>query len=181
MGSCIAGAGPGRNIMIDAVAVGIVYENAVAISVGPVVPEIDHCAGMRVAASGLVLGRASQAILNLDFPGEMQMVGDGRDSLICISAGFPVAPGIVMSALNHMIKVRVNTRAHEAMTMVIPIDAPRVCRSIGIWFPHVADRMITPHSTIENDALILRSARLPWVRPVGASMSPIQPSVGTPG
>ena len=48
----VTGALPLQDVLIDAVAVDVAHEDAIAIFVGPVVAEIDHAAGVGMAAAG---------------------------------------------------------------------------------------------------------------------------------
>ena len=156
--------------MIHASAVNIVHEHLIAIFRWPVVTQINHRATMRVTTTGhILLGRAYPGPDRLGV-GKVQMIGNGGNALISIFAGGPITPGLIISALDHMKEMRVHAVAHKGVSVIIPIDTPRIGGSVSERFPNMAHGMITPYSPIKPSPVLLWSAGLTKQRPIAAAM-----------
>src|SRR5207248_11629652 len=59
--AAVAGALAFERVVVDAAAVDVAHEDAVAVAVRPVVAKVDHAAGVGVAAAGLVVGAFAAA------------------------------------------------------------------------------------------------------------------------
>ena len=159
----------------------VVHEDRVAVLLRPVVPEIDHRAAVSMPAAGFVFFVTADPVAHIADPDEMQMVGDGRDALVRVSAGLSISPGFVVSSLDGVEQMRVHAIADERLPIVVPVDAPGIGGPIGKRLPLMPDRMVPVDAAVIPDALLIRRARLADHRPVRSSVGPVQPTVRSPG
>ncbi len=111
---------------------------------------------------------------------EVQMIGNGIDPPIRVTARLAIAPRFVMGAANHVEQMRIHAVADEGLAVVVPIDAPRVRRAIGVRFPDVPHRMIAIHAAVEANPLALRRAGFAHRRPIRAAVRAVEPAIRPP-
>ena len=158
----------------------IVHEDCVAISIRPCVAEIDHCATVRVPAARFVFSGGSDSVIHAAFPYEMQMIGDRGNAFVGKTTRFPIAPWFVMCSLNHMVEVRIDTVANEALPVIVPVDAPGIRRAVCEWFPNMTDRVIAIDAAVEADAFGIGRSGFADLRPVRTTVRSVQPAVWSP-
>ena len=108
------------------------------------------------------------------------MIRDGLDALVGKSPGRPITRGIVICALDDVKQMRVHAVANEGMTVLVPVDAPRIGRADGERLPHVTYRMIPPHATLEPPPIGPPRPRFARQRPVRNPVRAVQPTVRPP-
>ena len=124
--------------------------------VGPAAAQVDHGAGMGVAAAGRVGAVVARVRRRAD---PMPMLGDRLD--VVVGVGVEVLAGLtlVAAALNHVIQVRDHAGREKRLALVVEIDAPRIARAVGEDFEHVLRGVIAPDAGIDRRALFVAACR----------------------
>ena len=86
-----------------------------------------------------------------------------------------------MRALDDMEEMRIDGVGDEALTVVVPIDAPGIGAAVGIGFPDMTHGMVSPDAAVEARAFFSRRAGFAGRGPVGSPVRGIQPAVRPPG
>ena len=160
-------------------AVDVVHEDRVAILRRPAVaPEIDHRAGVGVAAAG----RARAAVggvrsLRAD---PVPVIGDGLDVVVGVRIEVLARLPLVPSALDDVVEVLDDARGREGVAVVVEVEPPRVARALGEDFEDVPGRVIAPDAAVERRAVGVRRAGLADLRVREHAVRAVQPAIGSP-
>src|SRR5262249_34201897 len=167
------------DVAVDAVTVDVAHEYVVAEVGRERAAEVDERAAVGMAAAqGKRVGRANGS-LEVG-PGVMQVIGDGRDSLVGVEARWAIAPRLVMAPLDHVEQVRIDAVRDEALTEVVEIDTPRVGRSVHEVFEDESRRVNAVDAAVAVDALVGRRAWPADVRRARATVPRVQPAIRAP-
>src|SRR5262249_34008286 len=98
------------------------------------------------------------------------MVGTGGQPLVGIEARGPIAPRFVMSSLDHVEQVGIDTVGDEALSVIIEIDAPGVGGAVGEVLEDQTARMNAVHATVTVDPLACGRAGTADIGRAGAAM-----------
>ena len=110
----------------------------------------------------------------------MGVVGDGLD--ILVSMRIEVLPGLplIPTAGYNMVKMRNDAGSDEPLAMLVVIQPPRVTGAFGEDFKLMPQGMVTPHSSIDGNAFVLRRAWFADLAVREDPMAAVKPAVWAP-
>src|SRR6516225_9482359 len=109
------------------------------------------------------------------------MIGTGGQTLVGIKARGPISPWFVMSSLDHVEQVRIDTVGDEALSVIVEIDTPGIGGAVGEVLEDQTARMNAVHAAVTVNALAGGRAGTADIGGAGAAMSRIEPAVRPPG
>ena len=160
-------------------AVDVVHEDRAAILRRPAVaPEIDHRAGVGVAASGRA--RAAVGGMRPLLAHPVAVIGDGLDVVVGVRIEVLVRLPLVPSALDDVVQVLDDAGGREGVAVVVEVEPPRIARALGESFEDVPGRVIAPDPAVERRAVGVRRAGLADLRVREHAVGAVQPAVRSP-
>ena len=154
----VTGAAAFEQLVVDAMAVNVEREEGVAIAVGPVVPEVNHSAAVRVAAAGCVVLRMLRPFRLPESARPMDVVRAAFDEPKGVRVHVPAVHAFVARAGDDMKEVLDNAVGNKHLAVIIKRDAPRIGRSVRDDFKPVARRVEPPDAAIDSHAFVVRRA-----------------------
>ena len=176
----VARALPLQPIGVGAAAVDVVHEDRVAVLRRPgVAAEVDHRAGVRVAAAG----RRRSAVAGVrPLPSDpVHVIGDGLDVVVGVRVEVLARLPLVARALDDVVQVLDDARGRERMAVVVEVEAPRIAGAFGEHLEDVLRRMVAPDAAVQLLALGVRRAGLADVRVREHAVRSVEPAIGAPG
>src|SRR5262249_10111553 len=98
----VAAAAPVQHVAVDAVAVEVTGEEAVAVEIGPVVAEVEHAAGVGVAAAGDAVDAPAAARTGPVAAAPVEVVGGGVDQVVGVAVVVLAVHALVAGAGDHV-------------------------------------------------------------------------------
>ena len=99
--------------------------------------------------------------------GVVQMVGTGRQPIVGVQTGWPIAPRLVVSTLDHVKQVRIDAVGDEALAEVVEIHAPGIGSAVGEVLKNAASGVDAVDAAVAVDALLGGGAPHPCPSPLG--------------
>ena len=180
----VAGALALEQVVVDAVAVDVAREDAVAILVGPVVAQVDHRAGVGVAAAGLaVLGvRLALARVVPAAAGPVDVVGAGLDQVVEVGVEVLAVHPLEVGAGDDVEEVRDHAVGDEHLAVVVEVEAPGVGRAVGDGLEDLPGRVIAPDAAVDRRRASSSGVPgLPTREFDEDAVAAVEPAVGAPG
>src|SRR5204862_2384398 len=111
-----------------------------------------------VAAAEVVMGRAAAGRRPVA-AGPVLMIGATFHEAIDMLVRVLAKHADVVTAGNDVADVLDDAIGNEQLAPLVPVEAPRVRRAVGIDFPVVPHRMIAPDAAVDDLSPFLRRAR----------------------
>src|SRR5579875_284261 len=121
MMSDVAGAVPFQHVLIDAVTVQVTHENMMTILVGPIVAEVDHGAGMGVAAAGNIVYALAATRTGPVAAAPMDMIGAAGHQAVTMRIQIRAEHAYKMSARDDVEQVLDNAVGDERFAVIIEV------------------------------------------------------------
>src|SRR5579871_3007369 len=121
--------------------------------VGPIIAEIDHGAGVGVAAAGCVVRPLSAARGGPVASAPVDVIGAARHQAVTVRVQILAKHADVMSARNDVEQVLDDAVGDEHLAIIIEIQAPGVGGAPGEHLERFLDRVKAPDTTVEGNAV----------------------------
>ena len=179
VGGGIAGAAALQHVDVGAMPVNVVHEDRAAVFRRPAVAaEVDHRAGVSVAAAGRI--RSAVAGVRPVLADPVHVVGHRLDVVEDVGVEVPARLPLVACAGNHVVEVLDHAGGREGVAVVVEVESPRIARALGEHLEGPRRRVIAPDRPVQPLALGVRSAGLADVRVREDAVRAVEPAVRTP-
>ena len=167
-----------EDVAVEPGAVDVVHEQRAAVLGRPGAAQVDHRAGVGVAAAGGVGAAVAAVRVGAQV---MPVVGDGLDVVVGVGIEVLARLPLVAAALDHVIKVRDDAGRDEHLAAGVEVDAPGVAGAVGEDLEDVPRRVIAPDAGVDRRALGVGRAGLADARVGEDAVAAVEPAVGAPG
>jgi hypothetical protein len=179
--ACIAD----KAIHVDAIAVYVVEEDLVAVSIRPVVTEVDHSAAVSVTATcigSVVLDTWFMAPPSVvaDVSSVVEVICDGFDVVEDVSVEVLTGLTLVVGTLDHMVEVWDDARRYEGLSVVVEVHTPWITGAPSEDFESVFCGVVSPDGGVHRNTVFVWCARFADFAMGKYAVAAIQPTVGAP-
>src|SRR6056297_3912741 len=121
-----------QQVVVDPFAMNVVGQQLIAVPRRKIVRQINQGPAVSMPTPGRVFGVRAQPTAGIGQPNKVQVIGDRIDTLVSELAALTAAPGFVMRPLNDLEQMRIEAIASERVSVIVPVQAPRVGHAIGV-------------------------------------------------
>ena len=166
-----------QDVAVDPGPVDIVHEQRAVVDRGPGATQVDHRAGVRMAAPGGIGAAVAPVRVRARV---VPVIGDRLDVVIGVGievlARLPLEP----SALDHVIEMRDHAGGDDHLAARVEVDSPGVAGALGKHLEDMPDRVVAPDARIDRSAESTRGAGFADQGVGEDAVAAIKPAVGPP-
>ena len=169
-----------EQVVVDPPSMDVAHENAAAITLGPVIAEVDHRARVGVATTGIVVNFPGARFL----PGPaapVEMFGNRGKQRVGVRIDVLPEHPLVVGTGHHMPEVGDDAVRGEQLAVLVEIDPPGIRRAPTERLERAAGGVIAPDTAVEQRALVVGSAGLGGERIGEDAVGTVEPAIGPPG
>ena len=139
-----------EDIAIDPGPVDVVHEERAAVLGRPGAAQVDHRAGVGMAAAGGV----GPAVAAMRVGAEvMPVIGDGLDVVVGVGIEMLARLPLVPASLDHVVEVGDDAGGDEHLAAGVEVDAPGVAGAVGEDLEGVPGRVIAPDAGVDRECV----------------------------